>query len=206
MYSWCIKTALITSLFLSALVFSQNSTEIRWRTIYIIPEDISSLFSCPMDYCYSLQDVLSNSSYFFDSYTALELLPGVHNIIEKVGQLVLINVENFTLRSSSPNVTITCQSRSSFGLTVIQSHNIELSNIQISHCSAKMLLEESNNPFLTNYYNKKLGKVLEYNLSNCDAITNSFPACYTFFASFESKNSHYNYMKLLSLIQKELAF
>ena len=183
MYSWCIKTALTIS-FLSAIAFNQSSTEFQWRTIYIIPEDRGSSLSCPVNYCYQLQDALSNSSNFFDSNTTLELLPGVYNITKKVGQLVLVNVENLILRGSSPNsVNITCQSHAFFGLTVIQSNNIEVSNIQFSHCSTKIML----NLTKFSHYNKWLEKIFGYNLSFGDAVTNGtgFPA---FFASFESIN------------------
>ena len=114
------------SSFLSS--FGQNSTdsEIQWRIIYVTPED-----SCPVDLCYHLEDVLGNSSYFFDSYTTLELLPGVYNITEKVGQLVLIKIVNFTLKGSSPNVTIICQPGATWGLTIIKSLWVEISNVQI---------------------------------------------------------------------------
>ena len=188
MYSWYIKIIIIIAcLFLNTRALSQSSTdsEIQRRTIYIIPEDGDSLVDCPVDRCYHLQDVFSNSSYYFDSYTTLELLPGVYDIAEEVGQLVLINAKNFTLMGSSPNVTITCQPDATFGLTIIQSQNIEFSNIQISHCSAKLQLKESNDLLVT--YNEQLRTYLGYNLSSCNANTNSFPACYTFFASFRNE-------------------
>ena len=192
---WCVEIILIASLFLNTCALSQNTqnstnSEIQWRIIYVIPEDGNLLVDCPVDYCYPLQDVFNNSSYFFDSYTTLELLPGMYDITEEVGQLVLVNVKNFTLRGSSRNVTIiTCKSGATWGLTFIDSYQIEISNIQISHCSAKLQLEESNCPSLqlTNYYNKQLGKYLRYNLSSCDADTDNFPACYAFFASFKSE-------------------
>ena len=185
MYSWYINLVLLASLFLSASALSENSTDIQWRITYIIPEDSeSSLTRCPVNYCYHLQDVFSNSSYFFDSYTTLELLPGEYNITEKVGQLVLVNVTNFILKGSSPNVTITCQPGATWGLIIIQSQYIEISNIQVSYCSAKLQL---NDPNLVSY-NKLLGKYLGYNLSSCEANTDSFPACFTFFASFRNGN------------------
>ena len=188
MYSgWCIEIVLIAYLFLSTCALSQNSTESQWRTIYVIPEDGDSLIDCPVDRCYHLQDVFNNSSHFFDSYTTLELLPGMYDITEEVDQLVLIKVENFTLQGSSRNMTIiTCKSGATWGLTLIDSYQIEISNIQISHCSAKLLLEETNDPTVTTY-NKQLKKYLGYNLSSCDAATNSFPACYAFLTSFENK-------------------
>ena len=186
MYNTCwlsVKIILTAILVLGA--FCQNSTdsEIQWRTVYVTP---TSQVSCPADHCYHLEDVFSNSTYFFDSHTTLELLPGMYNITEKVGKLVLIKAENFTLRGSSPNVTITCQPGATFGLTVIQSHNIEISNIRISHCSAKLQLERSNNIILT-IYNEQVARYLEYNLSSCDINGNRYPACYTFLTCFENK-------------------
>ena len=166
--------------------FSQNSTN-SLRTIYVTPADSASQVSCPVDYCYNLEDVLSNSSYFFDSNTTLELLPGMHNITEKVGQLVLIKVVNFTLKGSSSNVTVICQPDTTWGLTVINSLWIEISNIQISNCSAKMKLKGSNNTILMDY-NKKVGQYLEYNLSSCELNDNiHHPACYAFLTIYKTK-------------------
>ena len=180
MYSWRIETLLTTLLCLGA--FNQNSTE--GRTIYITPDRDSyySQVSCPVDHCYHLQDVVSNSSYFFDSYTTLELLPGMYDITEKVGQLVLIDVEYFALKGSSPNVTITCQPGATLGLTIIRSRIVEISNVQIRYCSAKLQLEESNSTGLATY-----NKQLEEYLCSCDTNANSYPACFTSLASFSNE-------------------
>ena len=182
MHSYCASRFLITIILLLAASFlnsfSQNSTdsEIRKKTIYVAPED-----SCPVDHCYHLKDVLSNTSYFFDSYTTLELLPGVYNITEKVGQLVLVKVKNFTLKGSSLNVTIICQPGATWGLTIIKSVWVEISNVQIYNCSAKLQLEGRNNTILT-AYNKQVGQYLKYNLSSCDANVSKghLPAMLTF--------------------------
>ena len=183
MYSWYINLVLFSSLLFSGSALSENSTDIQRRITYIVPEDSDSSLRCPVNYCYHLQDVFSNSSYFFDSYTTLELLPGEYNITEKVGQLVLVYVINFTLRGSSPNVTITCQPGATWGMIIIESQYIEISNIKVNYCSTELQL---NDPNLA--YNKLLGKYLGYNLSSCDANTNSFPACFTFLASFRNGN------------------
>ena len=166
-----------------------NSTE--RRTIYIIPEDSDLQISCPAAsrYCYHFQDVLSNSSYFLDSNTTLELLPGAYNITEKVGQLVLADASNFTLRGLSPNVTITCQPGATFGLTILESESVEISNIQISHCSANLLqtelVAEYTVPIETDIIEHLY---LEYNLSSCKMNANSNPACHTSLTSFKSRN------------------
>jgi hypothetical protein len=186
MYSWYIKIVLLASLFLRAsALYSENSTDTQWGITYnVIPEDSDSSLVCPVNYCYHLQDVFNNSSYFFDSYTTLELLPGEYNITKNVGQMVLVNATNFTLRGSSPNVTITCQSGATWGLIIVESQNLEISNIQVNYCSTKLQLDDPN----LICYNKLLRKYLGYNLSSCDTNTKNFPACFTFFASFRNKN------------------
>lgn len=104
-----------------------------------------------------------------------------------MGQLVLIKVKYFTLRGTSSNVTaITCQLGATWGLSILQSNRVEVSNIQISHCSARLQLEESYSEILTDY-NEMVTQYLEYNLSSCDTNNDSFPACYTFLTSFESE-------------------
>ena len=153
-----------------------------------MPEDSTSQVSCPVEYCYDLEDVISNSSYFFDSYTTLKLLPGTYNIYESVGQSVIIEVTNFTLKGSLPNVNIICQPGSTWGLTIINSLWIEISNIHISNCSTKMKLEGSNSTILT-AYNKKVGRYLKYNLSSCELVNDNVhhPACYAFLVNYDSK-------------------
>ena len=192
MYSCCASRFLITIILLLATSFlssfSHNSTdsEIQQRTIYVMPED-----SCPVDHCYRLEDVLSNSSYFFDSYTTLELLPGEYNITEKVGQLILVKVKNFTLKGSSPNVTIICQPGATWGLTIIKSLWVEISNVQIYNCSANLLLEGHNNTILNiTAYNKQVGQYLKYNLSSCDAnVSKGHPACHAYLSIFEDRKA-----------------
>ena len=177
MHSHCASRFPITIILLLATSFlssfGQNSTdsEIQQRIIYVMPED-----SCPVDHCYHFKHVLSNSSYFFDSYTTLELLPGEYNITEKVGQLVLVKVVNFTLRGSTPNVTITCQPGATWGITIIKSLWVEISNIQIYNCSANLQLEGCNNTILT-AYNERVGQYIEYDLSSCDVNASKGHPC-----------------------------
>ena len=111
------------------------------RVFHILSEDRSPQISCPVDQCYSLQDVINNQSYFFDSNTTLELLPGNYDITQSVGVLVIVDVSDFKLKASSlvnGNVSIVCQPDASLGFTFIRCHNIEISEIQISHCSANI--------------------------------------------------------------------
>ena len=110
----------------------------------------------------------------------MELLPGEYNITEKVDQLVLIKVKNFTLKGSSPNVTIICQPGATWGLTIIKSVWVEISNVQIYNCSANLQLEGHNNTILI-AYNKQVGQYLKYNLSSCDAnVSKGHPACHAY--------------------------
>ena len=116
-----------------------------WRTIYIAPSDSSSyqVSQCPVNHCYSLQDVISNQSYFFDSKTTLKLIPGIYDITERVGQLVIANVSHLTLKRSviEQNVTLFCHPNATLGLTIIHSFNVTVSGLQLIHCSARMTEE-----------------------------------------------------------------
>ena len=116
-----------------------------WRTIYIAPSDSSSyqVSQCPVNHCYSLQDVISNQSYFFDSKTTLKLIPGRYDITERVGQLVIANVSHLTLKRSviEQNVTLFCHPNATLGLTIIHSFNVTVSGLQLIHCSARMTEE-----------------------------------------------------------------
>ena len=110
-----------------------------WRHFYITPGDSASQERCPTNYCYTLQDVIKNQSYFFESNTVLELMPGRYDITEKVGQLVIANISHFMLKGSQINsTTIYCQLNATFGLTFAKADDIVISDIQISHCCAEL--------------------------------------------------------------------
>ena len=115
-----------------------NQSALGWRTFYISPTNSNS---CPADHCYSLQDVINNQSYFIDSNTTLELMPGMYKISEKVGQLAIHQVQNFLVKQFAvdQNVTVHCDSNATFGITVIESSNVIISGIQIIHCSAALM-------------------------------------------------------------------
>ena len=113
-----------------------NQSAFGWRTFYISPRNSDS---CPADHCYSLQDVINNQSYFFDSNTILELMPGRYIITEKVGHVAIDQVQNLLMTWSvvGQNVTIHCASNTTFGIMVIESSNVTITGIQIIHCSAE---------------------------------------------------------------------
>ena len=189
MYHRLVKIVVLTTLLLC--VFAQNETELR--TIYITSDNSSSqITSCPVDHCYSLQDVFNNQSYIFDSYTMLELLPGSYDITERVGQLVIANVRNFTFKGSSlmkGDVTITCLPGATFGFAFILSHNVEISNIQISYCSAKLNLSSTLLRTINRVYdNILIRKHLEHDFESCNAKSEQHILCFSFFASFRNTN------------------
>ena len=119
--------------------FCINTTQTDWRVVYIKADSDNSQVDCPVQQCHSLLNVIRNQSYYFKSNTTLELLPGNHYITRKVGHLVIANVSNFKITGSSQvkgNVTISCQPDATLGFTFLLSHNVEISNIKISKCSA----------------------------------------------------------------------
>ena len=63
------------------------------------PPENASERRCPIDQCYSLQDVIKNQTYFFDSNTTLDLMPVRYDITERLGQTVINDVSNFILKA-----------------------------------------------------------------------------------------------------------
>ena len=186
------KVVLVASVYLSVCAFGENSAETQWRTIYVTPGEGDPQKDCPVEHCYSLQDVFNNYLDFFGSHTTLELLPGVHYITKSVGQLVIPKVKHFALKGTSPNVTIICQPGASFGLTIVRSVSVEISNVKISHCSAKLhqvLRNTTNGTILTDgyilYVKRLIREFLKYDNRSCES--RSFPACYGFLTSFRNK-------------------
>lgn len=144
--------------------------------------------SCFVEHCYSLQDVTSNWSYFIGSNMTLELFPGRYVITENVGHLVIANIMNFQLKGTSlleGNVTISCQKGATLGFTFIHSKNVEILNIQISHCSAKLEINSSLlNTILTFYDYNRLQEYLRQDFRSCDAKVARQVLCYIFLACF----------------------
>ena len=155
-----------------------------WRHFYITPGDSASQERCPTDHCYSLQDVIKNQSYFFESNTVLELMPGRYDITERVGQLVIANVGHFILKGSQINsTTIYCQQNVTFGLTFAKADDIVILDIQISHCCAELTVNITIDAtrvddFVASEMDAHIKQWLAAYQGSCSA-QNRFPCCVT---------------------------
>ena len=111
------------------------------RVLHIVPE-MRFQKNCPVE-CYSLQEILNNQSYYFMSNTTLKFMPGKFEISENIN-FIASNINKFAMSgSSSPWIdsnatTIHCQPNATFGLVFINCSNVIISNLSISHCSAKL--------------------------------------------------------------------
>ena len=168
MYCWLAEVVLATLLLCA---YAQNDTE-SWRTIYVTSIGNNSQIRCRVDNCYSLQEIFNNQSRFFTSNTTLELLPGRYEITESVGQLVITNVSNFRIecihcQDKVGNVTIDCLGSATLGFTFVHCENVQISNLQFSHCSANLNLV-ANNTVLISDVGSKLMQHLKLNFSSCE--------------------------------------
>ena len=169
-----------------SLTLCHNTTQPdSGRVIYITADSDTSKEDCPAEQCHSLMNVLKNQSYYFDSNTTLEILPGTYYITEKIGQLVITEVNNFKIQGSSlingrPNATIMCQPSATLGFTFVKSFGVEISNIQIRHCSA-IIHSELNSSMLKNF------------TSRCNSVDsgNYHTFCYSFLASYRTELAIY---------------
>ena len=173
-------------IFLFSLTLCHNTTQPdTGRVIYITADSDTSKEDCPAEQCHSLMNVLKNQSYYFDSNTTLEILPGTYYITEKIGQLVITEVNNFKIQGSSllngrSNATIICQPSATLGFTFVKSVGVEISNIQFQHCSA-ITHSELNSSMLKNF------------TSRCNSVDsgNYHTFCYTFLASYRTELAIY---------------
>ena len=179
-YQWLITITLFVT-HLNAVSLSNSG----WRHFYIAPSDSAWQERCPTDHCYSLQDVIKNQSYFFESNTMLELIPGRYDITERVGQLVIANVSNFVLKGSLQinSTIIYCQQNATFGLTFANADDIVISDIQISHCCAKLTVNITTDATrVHDYVRSELDTHIKQWLGayqgSCNA-QNRFPCCAT---------------------------
>ena len=116
------------------------------RTFYITPSDSSSQLSCPVDHCYSLQDVINNQSNFVDSYMTLilKLMPGRYDITERVGHLVIAGINNFILKGvriygrGNAKARIICHGNATFGFALAYNTGISIVNFEINSCCANL--------------------------------------------------------------------
>ena len=100
---------------------------------------------------YTLQHILHNHEMFFTSNTMLQLLPGVHEVNESFGSVIVRNVNNFSMIGTSCNLTsdnssmpqsccetkIECVMDSSLGISFLNSDNVIVSQIHITNCGAR---------------------------------------------------------------------
>ena len=130
---------------------------------------------------------------FFKSLTQhWSFLPGNYDITKSVGNIVTVGISDFRLKASSlenGNVSIVCQPDARLGFTFIKSHNIEISEIQISHCSANI---DSVNISLVlgNNSIRYFEKYLKQNFSQevCDSTSINHILCYISIACFIKRN------------------
>ena len=184
MYNWLAEVVL-TTLLLCA--YAKNDTE-SWKIIYVTSVGNNSQIRCPVDNCYSLQEIFNNQSRFFTSNTTLELLPGRYEITESVGQLVITNVSNFRIeciycQDKVGNVTIECLGSATLGFMFVRCENVQISNLQFSHCSANLNLV-ANNTVLISDVGSMLMRYLKLNFSSCELENHIL--CYSLFASFSN--------------------
>ena len=180
MYTWQ-KVLSLTAFFI--LCVSSNG-DINWKSYYITPFSNRSQVGCPIDRCYSLQDVFNNHLHFFASNRRLELLPGRYDITESVGQLFVAMVRNFRLEGppqEKGTAIIECSGNSTLGFMFVRGTNIQISNIHFSHCSATLTLVANNTVFDARYATA-LMRYLEQNFSLCELESHTL--CYTSLASF----------------------
>ena len=185
MYTLQREQVLLIILSFSLTVCHNTTQPVSERVIYITADSDFSKGDCPAKQCHSLVNVLKNQSYYFDSNTTLEILPGTYYITENIGQLVITEVNNFKIQGSSlfngrPNATIICQSSATLGFTFVKSLGVEISNIQIRQCSA-IIHSELNSSMLKNF------------TSRCNSVDsgNYHTLCYTFLASYRTELAIY---------------
>ena len=91
---------------------------------------------CPMRPCYTLSQVMNNSSNYFTSNTTVVFPPGHHEVSTE-GQLVIQNVNNISLVGDNDNTT-TIKCTGEFGLAFINITNLNISKLSFSMCGAPM--------------------------------------------------------------------
>ena len=188
-----ISKWLLTIILLAIHLNNTSWCNSGWRHFYITPGDSASQEKCPTDYCYTLKDVIKNQSYFFESNTVLELMPERYEITERVGQLVIANVGHFMLKGSQINSTIIyCQQNATFGLTFAKADDIVISDIQISHCCAKLTenitidaTRVDDYMYVASQMDDHIKQWLSAYQGSCD-VQNRFPCCASI-ASIDSR-------------------
>ena len=111
-------------------------------------------------------------------------MPGRYDITERVGQLVIANVSHFILKGSQINsTTICCQQNATFGLTFANADNVVISDVQISHCCAKLTVNITIDATRVDDYVKSqmdihIKQWLHDYQGSCSA-QNRFPCCAT---------------------------
>ena len=110
---------------------------------------------CPMRLCYTLSQVMDNSSNYITSNTTVVFPPGHHEASTE-GQLVIQNVNNISLVGDNDNsTTIKCVGQ--FGLAFINITNLTVSKLHFSMCGAPMSWPAFHLSHITNLTATKFG-------------------------------------------------
>ena len=112
-------------------------------------DDILDISSNDNHTSFTLVHVLQNHEHFFASDTELHLLPGIHEVSETFGSIVIRNLNTFAIIGSTctsedddtePNCgycEIVCTGNSTMGLAFINIVNVTISNIHIANCGSR---------------------------------------------------------------------
>ena len=130
----CGSLLVLGLLALVQLHFTASSgTSTSTSEFFILP---NSNTPCPMRPCYTLSQVMNNTSNCFTSNTTVVFPPGHHEVSTE-GQLVIQNVNNISLVGDNDNSTmIKCAVK--FGLAFINITNLTVSTLSFSMCGAPM--------------------------------------------------------------------
>ena len=133
------------------------------RVIYITPNNVTPAtqddeqLGSTMDEIlsnFTLQEVLQNYEMFFTSNTKLQLFPGIHEVSESFGSVIVKDIYNFAIVGTScisdSDTTsqiicseVECIGNSSLGFSFMNSSNITVSKFHFSKCGAATLQLEN---------------------------------------------------------------
>ena len=115
---------MLLGLLFDCILFSNTSK------FFIMP---SSNTNCPKTPCYTLSQLMENTSQYFTSNTTAVFPPGYHKISTE-GQLVIQNVSNIFLVGGNRNSLTMIHCTEHFGLAFINITNLTITELYFSMC------------------------------------------------------------------------
>ena len=130
----------VTAAIIAVCVLGTVTSLAEQRVIHVLPDN-SGQKACPVEHCFTLEEVIENKQWSFVSNTKIIIFPAIYILNNNYGTILISTVSNMTITSESPGGQQTLsyvQCNNSTAFFFQQVTNISISGISFENCGASV--------------------------------------------------------------------